>query len=168
MSKTEADIHKGLRSLFPGTECSFLAVVKSVAGEYCNVIDDGFEYHEVRLRASINGNSNKTLLVPATGSWVIVSRIKSSDELFVSMFSEVEKVFLRGSQFGGMVKVEALIQRLNAIENAFNSFLNEYKMHVHSGGTAPSGSTGTTISVQQPISPITRRSDIENTEVTHG
>jgi len=146
---------------------SFMAKVTSVNGMLCNVTDDGYEYYDVRLRASDNGNSNKTMAVPTVGSWVVVSRIKNSDELFVSMISEVDEIFLRGGDFGGLVKIEELVNRLNAIEKAFNNLLNEYKLHVHTDPVSGTTTSMTPPSTQGLISE-TQRSDLENKNVNHG
>lgn len=75
-------------------EQSFTAKVVSVSNEFCAVDNDGYVYHEVRLRATIDGNSNQVILFPKVGSWVMVSRIMDEDDFFVSMVSEVERVVM--------------------------------------------------------------------------
>lgn len=170
MSKKQRELMQGFRAFGKAPVQSFTATVVSVAGEYCSVDDDGYVYPEVRLRAAVNGNDNKVVLLPKVGSWVMVSRIMDGEDYFVSMVSEVDQVILKGDAFGGLVKIEGLIERLNAIETAFNQFLNEYKLHVHGGVTTGPGLSAvmTPVSTQINIQKTQRNDALENTEVVHG
>lgn len=106
-------------------------------------------------------NDDGLLLIPAIGSTVIVSWTKRMLP-YIAMFSELSDVFLDASgtivinqgAFGGLVKVQDLVTRLNNIENAFNA------LNAKVNGLAPT-----------PVIPNltpTVRSNIENTNVTHG
>lgn len=60
--------------------------------QFIEVMDPstGAEYPDVRKKASINEEESGLLITPANDSYVIVSRIDSTDELFVEMVSEIE------------------------------------------------------------------------------
>lgn len=73
---------------------SFLAKVKEVNADDCVCVvetEDGIRYDEVLLRA-VTGVDKGILVVPTVGSYVMVSRIGGSNELYVSMFSEIDNV----------------------------------------------------------------------------
>lgn len=73
---------------------SFLATVKTVNADDCVCVvetEDGISYDEVLLRA-VTGVDKGILIVPTVGSHVMVSRIGGSNELYVSMFSEIDNV----------------------------------------------------------------------------
>lgn len=76
-----------------------------------------------------------------------------------------DSIVLNEGKNKGMVKVVELTERLNAIEKAHNSFLNEYKNHNH---LHPQGNTTGFImpSSQNEISE-TNQDDIENPDVKH-
>lgn len=100
------------------------------------------------------------LLEPAVGSTVIVCYSKRNVP-YIALFSELSKVSLvtlsgislQGEQFGGLVKIEALITKLNNLENAYNA------LNTKVGGLAP-----------PPLAPLilTIREELENEEVKHG
>ena len=94
--RTEA-IRKKLQEMFSGEDQVFLATVKEVdENEFtCTVlIDDELEYTDVRLRSVIDQQKQGFAFVPKVGSMVLVGRIGNSDQLFVALFSEVNKVLM--------------------------------------------------------------------------
>lgn len=137
------------------------ATVKAVDGSFCSVITfDGDEIIEdVELQSVTSANG--MLLIPVIDSIVLVSWL-SKNKPYVSMFSELDTVSLRGTDFGGLVKVKELTDRLNNIEEAFNNFVTKtYNTHVHTGNGVVTSSTGSATTK-------TDISDIENENVTHG
>lgn len=113
------------------------------------------------------------LCVPAIDSTVIVIWSKRTEPAVV-MYSQLQDVFvsaddkvtLQSDTYGGMVKVQDLVTKLNAVENKLNDMISIYNSHVH---TDPQG--GVTTSPLQPITgniTPTVRADIENTKVVHG
>jgi len=72
-----------------------------------------------------------------------------------------------GGEFGGLVKVVELTQKLNDLENKVNEIITTFVTHTHpviSTG-APTSPTSTPISGNLTIS---QREDIENINVKHG
>lgn len=116
------------------------------------------EMPTVALMAEVDDG---VVLVPAIGSTVIL--IWSNRMLpFVAMCSELETVYITASSKivlnegadGGLVRVVDLVTRLNNIENAFNA------LNTKVNALAPTP-------VIQPLA-LTTRTNIENTNVTHG
>lgn len=74
---------------------SFTAQVKKVDKESCTctVAMDNISYDEVLIRA-VSGGDKGVILIPKTDSKVMVTRIGGSNELYVSMVSEVQEVIV--------------------------------------------------------------------------
>ena len=116
------------------------------------------EMKTVSLMAEV---SDGYLMEPEIGSTVIIAW--SSRMLpYVVMFSDIKNIYLDASSkiimnqgtYGGLVKVQDLVIRLNNIENAFNL------LNAKVNALAPT-----------PVIPnltLTVRGNIENTNVTHG
>lgn len=126
-------------------------------------------YPEVMLSAE---NNDGILIVPAIDSTVIVA-VSKRGVAYVCMYSDIDKITIITSaetkfiseatqfndgSFGGLVKIQELVDKINRLENAFNT-------HVHSGVTAGSAST---LQPSTPITPITMVLDLENKTITHG
>jgi len=140
---------------------NLVAKVLAVDGSTCDVqiVDTEFELTGVRLQTE---TSSGVLLVPAIDSKVIISPIDDF-EYVVIMYSAVSAIkFLNGS-FGGMVKVQSLVSKLNDIEQKVNDIISWANAHVHSGNNV----TPTTPYSGGNLTE-TERTDIENGEVTHG
>lgn len=75
---------------------SFFAVVKEVDDKKrtCKVTKGELEYIEVLLYATVKDDLKGLFIVPKIGSQVVVSRLQGTDNLFVSQFSEIDKVLL--------------------------------------------------------------------------
>jgi hypothetical protein len=84
------------------------------------------------------------------------------------MVGEIDKIYLNGNDYGGLVEVGNLVTKLNNLENKVNDIIASFNSHTHSGVTVGSGVTGTgTPPVTGNLTP-TQKSDIENTTVQHG
>jgi hypothetical protein len=125
------------------------------------------KYYGARLSAT-SGVGKSVVIIPKEGSYVIASVIHEND-VFVSMVEDAEKIIIRSEEFGGLVKVEELVSRLNAIETAFNNLLTDYKAHSHSGAPPTTYPCATILlpSTQTNIQ-TTQREQLENKEVLHG
>ena len=137
----------------------------------CEVISDGTVIEDVRLTADFNENSTTAglILVPKLNSIVIVSFLADT-EAYLSMVSEVDYVYLNANTYGGVVKIQPLVDKINALENLVNDLASKYNSHTHiltltmgTGTAAPTTSLETST-----IAPITQKSDLENTTVKHG
>lgn len=108
---TDKDLANIRRALF-GSRAqsgSFYAEVKSVDADKrtCVVMDDNeMQYDDVLLYCVENADLKGFVMLPKVNSQVLVSRIGASNELYVSMFSEIDKVILTIGD-----KVEAAIDK---------------------------------------------------------
>lgn len=129
----------------------------------CTPIDGTAEILGVRLMAE---NSKGFLIIPKDGTTVIVNMINTFTG-YISMFSEVDKIYLNGDTYSGLVKIDDLITKLNNLENKVNELVLYSQTHIHSGGTIM-GSTGTgTPPITTSLTP-TIKNDLENKNVVHG
>lgn len=60
----------------------------------CTVKVENVEYEDVRLYGIVKGDLKGFCFIPKIGSQVLMARIGGSNELFVAMFTEVDKVLL--------------------------------------------------------------------------
>jgi len=121
----------------------------------CAPIDGSAIIEDVQLCANFNDNTNEAgfLLIPKEGSIVTVS-FKNNSDAFVSMVSVVDYVYLNGNKFGGIVRVNDLVTKINIIENSINAI-------------SIWAATVTPPLVLPEITPTTK-TEIENTKVLHG
>ncbi len=90
-------IRNKMKELFTGDEQVFPAIIKEVdeTAFSCTVIfDDELEYTDVRLRSVIDPDKQGFCFIPAVDSVVMVGRIANSEQLYVALFSELDKVLL--------------------------------------------------------------------------
>lgn len=111
----DRDITHIRQAMFGRSETAgcFYASVKSVDEKKrtCVVADDNeLDYEDVLLYAIENADLKGFVTIPAVDSRVLVSRIGSSNELYVAMLSEVDKVML---SIGDKVTAEITDAALN-------------------------------------------------------
>ena len=97
MNERAAAIKRKLQELFAGYEQVFPVTIKEVNEDdfTCTVVFDGeLEYTDVRLRSVIDAGKQGFCFIPKVGSMVQVGRIGNSEQLFVTLFSEVDKVLM--------------------------------------------------------------------------
>jgi hypothetical protein len=146
---------------------STYATVKEVSGAFCSVVTfDGDEVIEdVELQSVTSANG--ILLVPVIDSIVLVSWL-SKNKPFVVMYSELESVSLRGSDFGGLVKINELKEQLDIVTDRLDTIYDALK----TGTTVPQdGGAAYKASISIKLDTQTQKenySNIENTNVTHG
>jgi len=179
MSKLTEEIRKKMDALQAGMPQSLAAKVVEVAEETCTLNFDGLKIYDVKLRASENSENSKFLVKPKVGSWVMMSRIHHSKNFYVSMFSEVDQVYVTSNLFqfnsgelGGLIKIEKLVSRLNVVEedlNTLKSLLTEWVPAANDGGLALKAK------LLQSVPPYvsstiekTKVTDLENKKITHG
>lgn len=163
------------KSIVPAT----IAIVGSVDRDAntCNVTVDGTDeqYNDVILIVDDKGD-NQTILFPVVGSMVaIIPLFNNTQQWCVVMVSEVEDMQLHGDTFGGLVKAEVLVDRLNKLEDRFNDFKTKFNTHTHVlaiAAAAGAGGTGTAAATLSQITMTnlseTQTADIENDKVKHG
>ena len=164
---------------------TLLGQVKSVdASEFtCTIQDDDPDspvYEGVRLRPILDGNESMTIF-PTVGTWVLAIRIEEDEDWMVMAVGQADRyrivcgnttvdisasgVVFNGGSLGGLVKLSALVEKLNMIENdlkslkmAFNSWVtvpNDGGAALKAASATWAGSTITT----------TQQGDLENTKI---
>lgn len=77
----------------------------------CKVVINGtLEKEDVRLRA-VEG-ADGFLVIPKKDSHVLVARLANSDEMYVAMFSEVDKVIIKNTQASLKALLDQFIDEL--------------------------------------------------------
>lgn len=164
-------LRKGLRAMSDNVPAviQFAKVVSVDEEKYvceCKLLSTGVKIYNVSLSAK--ESTEGSVLIPKEESDVLIARIEGQNNFFVLMVSEVNKIFTSAEEIvfnkgelKGLPKSEALVSRLNTIENAFNELLSLVKSHSHPNHNVVS-STLQSLSV---LNPITKLSDIENPKI---
>lgn len=139
------------------------------------------EFADVRLMAEVDDGFFR---VPTIGSVVFVTYSKRNDPI-ISLFSSVDQVIIitgntslsikdgsvkfNDGSFGGLIKIDELIKKLNNLENLVNDLANKHNTHTHiltlSSGT---GTAAPTTTIEPKTLTVTQKKDLENAQVTHG
>ena len=130
---------------------------------YCIPLNGDADIINVRLMANID---NGFLLIPEVNSIVVVSFLSDSSA-YVSLVSKVSEVNLNGKNFDGLVKVQELTDKLNALENKLNDLITACSSQVVTlapSGTFPLASFFTSVT---PLIP-TQQLEIENITILQG
>lgn len=134
--------------------------------------DGRLAWQDVRLQ-SVGSLGEGFFIKPKVGSSVLVALIDNDKaNLCVVHTAEVDKIELNGNQYKGLVKVDDLVDKLNALENRFNNILTAFNSHTHIA-TIPVLNTPTPTAVPVPVltdAPIvpTLATELTNDTVTHG
>jgi hypothetical protein len=114
--------------------------------------------------ALIGNAESGVMVVPKDGSVVAVVWVSKTTAVVV-MVAEVEEIRLMGGQMGGLVKVEELVKKLNAVEKDLNNLKQVFKgwVPVSQDGGAALKTAAATWATRQLTE--TQKSDIENEKV---
>lgn len=123
-------------------------VCQVVSGKANNILPN------VRLMASVDDG---LLIIPELDSSVCVI-ISDFTEPYISQYSGVEKIIFRGGDLGGLIKIDMLTAKLNALVNQINVELPKISAGIATGGGAYTPVLATTFS----------KLDYENTMINHG
>lgn len=178
-----------IRKVIPNMSvlCEVISVDEANYTCECKPIDGGPSYHDVRIKAIVDGAAG-LILIPKVKSTVIISAVQNNDNYrYISKYSEISKVLiecdnamkieinkttgevhLNGNTYGGLVKVQECANKIASLEQVVNSILTALK--TTSIPLAPSGTYAfaplyASINL---ITPVTTKNDLENTKVKHG
>lgn len=136
----------------------------------CEAIEDGTVLEDVRLSADFNDDTTQAglILVPKVESIVLVGFLNEADA-YLTMVSEVDFVYLNANTYGGLVKIEDLVDKLNNLENKVNTIINTFNTHTHPyvNVASPATTSPSTSPVVGTLTPTTKEM-IENDTVQHG
>lgn len=175
---TYAEIARAIKAITGdnGGTALFTAEVKSVEGETCTVLVGELEVPDVLLTPADEGADGKLLITPKEGSQVTVADLSGGElrHLAVVHWGEVEKISLtadsielNGGDNGGLVKIEALTDKINNIEKDINKLKQAFTTWVpvpQDGGASLKGGVASW-AAQQLVQ--TQVSDLEDDKITH-
>lgn len=170
MSNQATDIREAIRALsgmdelsYETSICKVLSVDEPNFTCKCEPIDGSADFFGVLLNAD---KKKGFVLIPKVGSFVVISQMSETTSCVV-MVSEVSQVYIAGDEHGGLVKVQDLTSKLNALENKVNSLIIACASQVVT--LAPSGAFALApfFTSVTPLIP-TQQIEIENTKVKHG
>lgn len=175
---TYAEIARAIRAITGGIggTALFTAEVKSVEGETCTVLVGELEVPDVLLTPADEGADGKLVITPKEGSQVTVADLSGGElrHLAVVHWGEVEKISLtadsielNGGDNGGLVKIEALTDKINNIEKDINKLKQAFTTWVpvpQDGGASLKGGVASW-AAQQLVQ--TQVSDLEDDKITH-
>jgi len=167
MDKRVEQIIEGLHRLLKVSESSFIAKVTDNSKEFTVDVKDlnGTLYPDVRKVGTVGKNG--IVPTPSNDSYVIVSRISNSDDLFISMYSEIDSIELMGGNNGGIAIVSGLVEKYNQIESDINSLKSAISAWIpvpNDGGSALKTALGQWYGQQLTITQV---ADIENDKIKH-
>lgn len=222
-NKIDTLIRDAAKTVMPGTVSAVDEKTRT-----CTVKIGNVDYEDVRLYGIVNETPKGFCFIPKIGSHVLAARIESSNELFIALFTEIDKMLLtigekvkaaadkkaktttdekeetttdekeekpsektntvtlsiadgkieiaadeiafNGGTLGGLVKIEKLTAKLNALIDTFNDHTHQIPISgVKVEGTPSNQANTTPISVPaiQSKHANVKISDYENTKIKH-
>lgn len=147
-----------------GVPCVVDSVDENALTCECSPVNGDSPFLDVRIQA---GSGNGVVIIPQTGSIVIVQPL-NSETGYISLYSQIESIKLLDGSFGGLIKVEDLVSKLNTIEDDINTLKDVFTNWV----VAPSdgGAALKSISASWAGDKLdnTNVDEIENEKITHG
>jgi hypothetical protein len=112
------------------------------------------------------GISDGFVTTPEVGSMVFVLMSKYTLP-FIVTFSDITQFDIMGGEFGGLVKVVELTQKLNDLENKVNDIIENFIVHTHTSAVVGAQTSPTSQVIGEPLE-ITQQAEIENINIKHG
>lgn len=160
----------------------FPARVVSVQGDTCTVNIDVLDISGVRLTPTTTERKDSLLITPEADSYVLVGSLSGDYNNLcvlaidtpasvmiaigeISVMMDKEGIVLNGGELGGLVKLEAVTKKLNALESQFNELKNILKAWApvaNDGGATLKSAISTWAG--QPVT-STNTSELENKKV---
>lgn len=157
LAKTDDELYS-LPCKFKGLDSDGLAELEPLNGDP-NLID-------VRL---IAGSAEAPfMLVPALDS-VVLATFMSKDTAFISLYSEVDSIQLRGDSLGGLIKIEELVDNLALLTARVDGIISA--LENATPAPSPDAGAGLLTSIKLGLSTIGPKEDfsnLENEKVKHG
>lgn len=143
-------------------------IVKSVSGNLCEVEIGNIVIPDVRLRASELDDDGEMLVTPKVGSAVTVGSLSGDlSQLVVFQVDHIETIVINGGKLGGLINIEQLTEKLNAIEDDINSLkaaITNWLPVAQDGGEALKTAVSTWAGQQLTRS---EKSDYEDEKIKH-
>ena len=156
---------------------AFTVTILEVDDTYASVTMTGSDKKMTVPLTCTSINFGYLKVKPKVDSIAIVTLANGVDNApFFMAFSEVDEIMLtvgessvkvntdvwefNGGTLGGIVKLNEITEKLNALENGYNSLVAKYNAHVHAANGTP------TVSLETTVLTPTQTTDIENEKIT--
>ena len=160
-----------INSLVPVQTLSAMVTAVDIEHGTCDVefLDKDLAPHKAVHLYAGTATDTGLLIIPKLKSFVYVSIVNNDEQwAFVSLYTAIDEIRLRGNDFGGLIKIKENIKKLNAIEKDVNKLKTAFKSWVtvpNDGGAALKTIATSWFSNEMKL---TKKSDLENTKVNHG
>ncbi len=135
----------------------------------CNIDDDGFMMYGIRLQSVTNAAAG-ILKVPKIGAQALAVKIEDGDGFMLLDCAEYSKIIFNGGNNGGLINIQSLVNKINAIENDLNSLKTVFKTTWIPPTSSPdSGAALKTAAADWADQTITKTKtkDLEDKTITH-
>jgi hypothetical protein len=146
----------------------FTAKVISIdqAAGTMEVEHDGLTYYDVRLRAVADGGDG-FVIIPKKNTLISVGVLEKNRRYVMLNCSAVDKIVIHGGKNDGLVKVNELVQKINALEKDLNSLKSLITNWIPAAGDGGAALKTTLASWMAQNITLTSKNDLENKNVTH-
>lgn len=164
----EERLRRNLReAVGPAPITVYQGIVVSVEDITCTVRFGNMDVAGVRLRASEAGNDSQMLIVPRKDTAVIVGSLSGDlSQLVVLSVDAVERIEINGGNLGGLINIEALTAKINALVEAFNAHTHIIPTGAIQCGESPSVGPVTVPAVTGKAERLDKN-DYEDDKITH-
>lgn len=145
----------------------YQGIVVSVEDITCTVRFGEMDVSGVRLRASMVDDDAQMLIVPRKDSAVIVGSLSGDlSQLVVLSVDSVERIEINGGKLGGLINIEELTAKINALVDAFNGHTHTIPNGAITCGTYPSVAPVTVPAITSKAQKLDKK-DYEDETVKH-
>lgn len=168
---TNEEIRQAFAKKYGAKPVTVLGTVAAVdeSAKTCDIDDDGLVMYGIRLQC-VTDAAGGILCVPKKGAAALVVQIEGGDGWMLADCAEYEKIIINGGVNGGLIKINDLVGKINAIEkqveklkdmlaNNLSPYESTFMGLMATEMTPKIGALGETLA--------TDRKDIEDTTVTH-
>jgi len=128
---------------------------------------------DIEIECLLYPYNSKIQIIPKEGSLCVVG-FNSDQDPYILSVQEFETIIYDSGENKGIAKIVELTEKLNNLENAFNSLVTKYNSHIHittaTSVTLPVPIVGVispTISTETTVLTKTVYKDIENEKIKH-
>ncbi len=144
--------------------------VRSVEGNTCTIVVD--EDNDLTVEGILLGFEKSDMIVKPklnTDALVVFTDGSRTNGMVIKC-QETESVTIMGDEFGGLIKIDELVNRMNLIEDRINKMISTFDGHTHISPPAPVNPVTTATPLPVMATPVsqTQKTQIENTKIKHG
>ncbi len=139
--KDAQELHNALKTMFGESDQVFPAIVKTVDKNtcLCTIDVDELEMVDVRLRAYAEAGKKGVKIFPKVGSLVLVQKLGDKEELFITLYSEVDEIIYQiyNCEFGMNTQGFKVKNGSNDLKDIIQKIIDATKQIVVMQGTSP-------------------------------